>query len=85
MKDRRVEIFCPKCQYHPLESDRWQCTCGVLWNTFDTNGNCPECGKVHSDTQCPACGKWSPHHTWYHEFNSDEVSEKEPLHQTRSS
>ena len=68
MTERRVEIFCPKCEWHPRQQDRWSCRCGCLWNTFETNGTCPECGKQWKDTQCLACAAWSPHRKWYHEF-----------------
>lgn len=70
--DRRVEIYCPKCTYHPTESDRWSCQCRTLWNTFETFGTCPDCGKWWKETQCPACVAWSPHQSWYHELISDQ-------------
>lgn len=69
-----VEIFCPKCEWEPQASDRWQCSCGHLWNTFDTIGRCPSCSKVWEDTQCLSCKKWSPHLDWYH--NLDEITRR---------
>ena len=69
---------CPKCDWHPGEANRWLCHCGNSWNTFDTNGNCPACGRPWSETQCLSCLKWSTHCDWYHEFNDDE-SEKEEV------
>jgi hypothetical protein len=71
---KEVKIFCPKCEYVLLATDRWICipACGCLWNTFDTCGVCPKCGKNWEDTACPACHRWSPHADWYHEFQPDQ-------------
>lgn len=51
--------------------------CGCGWNTFDTGGVCPQCGKYWEDTQCLACGAWSRHADWYHELASTEDHEPE--------
>jgi hypothetical protein len=66
---RQIKIFCPKCQYVPTAADRWLCwpNCGCHWNTFETCGVCPQCGKNWEDTACPRCHAWSPHVDWYHE------------------
>ena len=58
-------IRCPKCGWHPRKDDRWMCTCGHRWNTFDTGGVCPGCMRQWTETQCPQCGQWSPHSDWY--------------------
>lgn len=42
-------IICPFCGWPPRKQDKWFCTCGFEWNTFDT----------------PACSRWSPHSDWY--------------------
>ena len=63
-----MKIYCPKCQWEPPPEARWWCTCGHGWNTFDTQGRCPGCGKVWRETQCLACHAWSPHHAWYHDL-----------------
>ena len=34
-------IRCPLCGWSPRNDDRWSCTCGHSWNTFDTGGVCP--------------------------------------------
>jgi hypothetical protein len=70
---KRVRIFCPKCHWVPQEWDRWECepSCGCVWNTFDTCGVCPSCGKNWENTQCLDCGCWSPHAEWYHESAPD--------------
>jgi hypothetical protein len=36
-------IRCPLCGWSPRKEDRWFCTCGHEWNTFDTGGVCPAC------------------------------------------
>lgn len=76
---RKIEIFCPKCAYRPQPSDSWMCAvgCGCIWNTFETCGVCPQCGKNWEDTQCLACWQWSPHKDWYHETLPDAVKEEE--------
>src|SRR6201998_1188981 len=34
-------IRCPLCGWSPRKQDKWVCTCGHSWNTFDTGGVCP--------------------------------------------
>ena len=66
-----IKIRCPKCNWVPNEFSSWSCTCGHVWNTFDTYGVCPRCGKRWEYTQClkspfsAACGKYSKHEDWY--------------------
>jgi hypothetical protein len=60
-----VHISCPKCNWEPDGGAYWQCTCYYVWNTFETGGRCPACGKVWKDTQCISCDRWSPHLDWY--------------------
>jgi hypothetical protein len=31
-------IRCPLCGWSPRKEDKWFCTCGHEWNTFDTGG-----------------------------------------------
>ena len=64
-KNRRRRIRCPKCGFEPHKSDRWSCTCLHSWNTFDTGGLCPGCGKQWTMTACLRCHEWSPHKDWY--------------------
>jgi len=63
-----VEIYCPKCRWEPPPDARWECTCRHVWHTFDTGGQCPQCGKVWRDTMCLTCCQWSKHHDWYHDL-----------------
>ena len=58
-------IRCPRCGWQPRSGDRWMCICGHAWHTFDTRGRCPMCSHQWLDTQCLACGAWSPHDAWY--------------------
>ena len=64
-----IRIECPQCGWEPDGQPYWMCTCGHNWNTFDTAGRCPACGKQWEHTQCipPAggCPEWSPHLDWY--------------------
>jgi predicted amidophosphoribosyltransferase len=58
-------IRCPLCGWSPRKDDRWSCSCGNEWNTFDTGGVCPSCLHHWTSTQCPKCDGWSPHSDWY--------------------
>lgn len=64
-----INIRCPKCSWEPREHSKWRCSCGHVWNTFDTGGRCPACKMVWEDTQCidyeGGCREWSPHLDWY--------------------
>ncbi len=58
-------IRCPICGWQPRSGDLWSCRCGGAWNTFDTGGRCPDCGRQWLKTQCLLCGQWSKHDDWY--------------------
>ncbi len=66
-KDRFKKIRCPKCRWQPKREDRWMCgpDCLHSWNTFDTAGLCPKCGKQWEWTACLRCSQWSRHQDWY--------------------
>lgn len=67
---RQIRIFCPKCNWVPRAGDRWICKpgCGCIWNTLETCGVCPQCGRNWEKTKCLFCRQWSPHVDWYHEL-----------------
>jgi hypothetical protein len=58
-------VHCPACGWSPDASARWACSCGFMWNTFDTRGVCPACEKQHLDTACFACRERTSHERWY--------------------
>jgi hypothetical protein len=68
-------IACPKCDWRPDASSRWYCTCGHVWNTFETHGVCPACAKAWKETACHACHQWSDHEDWYHDDDGPTVEE----------
>ena len=78
---REPEIYCPKCEYHPVAEDRWECmpSCGTSWHTFWTGGVCPGCSYQWRVTQCPACGELSPHKDWYHYPEGDKTETEEDI------
>jgi hypothetical protein len=71
-------IRCPLCSWRPSLSSRWCCNCGdtpepffegcgMVWNTFSTQGCCPGCSHQWRWTSCLRCGKSSLHKDWYGE------------------
>ena len=52
-------IRCPLCGWSPRKEDKWFCTCGNEWNTFDIGGVCPACLHLWTETQCLSCSRWS--------------------------
>jgi hypothetical protein len=88
--DKELEIQCPKCKWKPDGEAYWQCSCGHVWNTFDTAARCPECSKRWDDTQCPepvfgaGCGKWSKHVDWYKGLEHTTLREAERILEQRT-
>ncbi len=64
-----IKIECPKCGWEPDGGPYWSCTCGHVWNTFDTAARCPACNKQWKYTQCigprGGCNQFSLHLDWY--------------------
>ena len=74
-------VRCPKCNWEPGNSDIWVCDeCPTKWNTFETHGKCPGCGKPFIDTQCKrshgGCGQMSLNADWYQPIKAPEPKEK---------
>lgn len=67
LDDHGAGIRCPSCKWRPSKTDLWGCFpgCGYSWNTFQTRGECPSCGKKWAKTQCRKCGVWHDHDAWY--------------------
>ena len=75
---KEVYIACPKCDWEPDSNSLWGCSCGHIWNTFDTGGRCPSCKRQWTETQCLSCAEWSPHLDWYRNLDDwlqDEIEE----------
>ncbi|MDU1890475.1 MAG: hypothetical protein E6767_07260 [Dysgonomonas sp.] len=68
---KNLLIRCPKCKWEPSAEHTWECSCGHEWNTFETGGCCPKCGRVWKHTQCypDQCNQWSLHIDWYGGFD----------------
>jgi hypothetical protein len=64
---RGAGVRCPSCRWRPSRADQWTCHpgCEFAWNTFETRGECPACGKRWTITQCLRCGMWHAHEEWY--------------------
>jgi predicted RNA-binding Zn-ribbon protein involved in translation (DUF1610 family) len=77
MSANEEKICCPKCSWEPDGHAYWTCSCGISWNTFETYGKCPGCGKIWRDTQCPECVKWSPHADWYIDLPAIELEKEQ--------
>ena len=80
-----TKIACPKCNWEPDGGAHWMCSCGHQWNTFETSGRCPRCGKNWEYTQCiphrGGCPDWSLHIDWYRDLDDWLQEEVENLKQ----
>ncbi len=62
---RRAGFACPSCGASPPMGMFWTCSnCGTQFDTFETGGVCPRCGRVFAVTSCADCGKASPIAQW---------------------
>jgi len=73
IRGRFSGIRCPACRWQPVKGDIWCCDpgCRHVWNTFETRGLCPSCGKQWHSTVCLKCARWSPHDEWYEESSEE--------------
>lgn len=77
----KTRIRCPKCDWEPDGQPYWQCHCGCVWDTFQTQARCPSCNFRHEKTQCISCDELSLHIDWYEGLDSviDEILDAEQV------
>ncbi|HKW29281.1 MAG TPA: site-2 protease family protein [Verrucomicrobiae bacterium] len=62
---RRNGFACPNCQTAPPQGAFWLCgKCRNPFDTFATQGLCPNCNTQYSATSCPECGTLHPFSKW---------------------
>jgi Zn-dependent protease len=62
---RRDGYACPNCKTVPPQGAFWVCgKCRKPFDTFETQGVCPNCGVQYSVTSCPECGNLRPFSEW---------------------
>jgi Zn-dependent protease len=62
---RREGFACPACKSAPPQGALWTCgKCRKPFDTFETQGVCPNCGVQYSATSCPECGSLHPFSEW---------------------
>ena len=62
---RRDGYFCPNCRTAPPQGEFWICgKCRKPFDTFATQGLCPNCGVQYTATSCPECGTMRPFREW---------------------
>ena len=62
---RRAGFACPSCKTAPPLGELWRCgKCGKAFDTFLTQGICPNCGTQFNVTQCLDCGESHPIQEW---------------------
>jgi Zn-dependent protease len=62
---RREGYRCPDCHTAPPRGNFWVCgKCRKPFDTFATQGVCPNCGIQYSATSCPECGALRPFNEW---------------------
>jgi Zn-dependent protease len=62
---RRGGFVCPACQAAPRVGAFWLCgRCRGSFDTFESGGQCPQCGAEFNATACPDCGALNPMTAW---------------------
>jgi Zn-dependent protease len=62
---RRDGFACPACKSAPPKGAFWACgKCRKPFDTFETQGVCPNCGVQYAATSCPECGSLQPFSEW---------------------
>jgi Zn-dependent protease len=63
---RRAGVECPECKTAPPVGDLWRCSnCRIGFDTFASQGVCPNCAAQFAVTRCLDCGRMSPLSQWY--------------------
>jgi Zn-dependent protease len=75
---RREGVACPACHQAPPTGEYWRCgSCLVLFDVFEWDGTCPDCGRGQARMPCTACGKRTTYESWFPEVAvSDKPIEK---------
>jgi Zn-dependent protease len=62
---RHDGFACPVCKVAPPRGAFWVCgKCRKAFDTFETQGVCPNCGTQFAVTFCPECGNLRPMSEW---------------------
>ena len=62
---RHDGFACPVCKVAPPRGAFWGCgKCRKAFDTFETQGVCPNCGTQFAVTSCPECGSLRPMSEW---------------------
>ena len=62
---RHEGFACPVCKVAPPQGAYWGCgKCRKPFDTFATQGVCPNCGTQFAVTSCPECGSLRPMSEW---------------------
>ena len=62
---RHLEYSCPVCHTSPPVGEFWGCgRCRKVFDTFLTQGFCPNCNAEYSVTACPFCHSLRPLAEW---------------------
>jgi Zn-dependent protease len=63
---RRAGYECPVCKAGPPLGEFWRCAnCSTSFDTFATQGVCPNCSSQFAATLCLDCARMSPVTEWY--------------------
>ena len=63
-----LDIGCFSCNWEDKGKYEWMCTCGCVWNVFETDCICPLCNRKWTYIQCPVCA-YPRHHLSYQKTN----------------
>jgi len=68
---RHDGFACPVCKAAPPRGALWVCgKCRKAFDTFETQGVCPNCGTQFAATSCPECGNQRPMSEWAFSSNA---------------